>query len=68
MAKSKAKTVDKYLAELPQDQRDARAPVRQVILANLPEGYHEMVPFGMIGYVIPLKRYPVTYNSQVLQS
>ena len=56
-----------YLAELPEDRSAALAAVRQVILANLPDGYQEMMQFGMIGYVIPLERYPVTYNGQALQ-
>ena len=67
MAKSKAETVEEYLAELPEDRRAALAAVRQVILANLPDGYQEMMQFGMVGYVIPLERYPVTYNGQALQ-
>ncbi len=67
MAGSKAQTADEYLAELPEDRRDAIAIVRNVILANLPDGYQEMMQFGMIGYVIPLERYPVTYNGQALQ-
>ncbi len=67
MAKSKAETVEEYFAELPVDRRAALAAVRQVILANLPDGYQEMMQFGMIGYVIPLERYPVTYNGQALQ-
>ena len=66
MAKSKAKTVDEYLAELPEDRRAEIAIVRKVILANLPDGYQEMMQFGMIGYVVPLERYPVTYNGQPL--
>ena len=36
------------------------------MLANLPDGYQEMMQFGMIGYVVPLERYPVTYNGQPL--
>ena len=67
MAKSKAETVDGYLAELPEDRRAAISAVRQVDLENLPQGYEEMMQFGMIGYVIPLERYPVTYNGQALQ-
>ena len=53
MAKSKAETVDGYLAELPEDRRAAISAVRQVDLENLPQGYEEMMQFGMIGYVIP---------------
>jgi hypothetical protein len=67
LAKSKAETVDEYLAELPDERRAAISAVRQVVLDNLPQGYEEMMQFGMIGYVIPLERYPVTYNGQALQ-
>ena len=60
MAKSKAETVDGYLAELLEDWCAAISAVRQVVLENLPQGYEEMIQFEMIGYVIPLERYPVT--------
>ena len=66
MAKSKAETVDGYLAELPEDRRAVISAVRQVVLENLPQGYEEMMQFRMVGYVIPLERYPVTYNGQAL--
>ena len=66
MAKSKAESVDEYLAELTEDRRAALATVRQVILDNLPHGYDETMQYGMIGYVVPLERYPVTYNGQAL--
>ena len=36
---SKAKTVKQYLAELPEDRREAISAVRDVILKNLPRGY-----------------------------
>ncbi len=67
MAQSKAQTVEEYLAELPIDRREAIVAVRKVILAHLPQGYEETMQFGMIGYVIPLERYPKTYNQQALQ-
>ena len=66
LAQSKAATVDEYLAELPQDRQEAIASVREVILQHLPPGYEETMQDGMIGYVIPLKTYPVTYNGQPL--
>ena len=67
MVWSSAQTVEEYLAELAPDRREAINTVRKVILDNLPSGYEEMMQFGMIGYVIPLERYPVTYNKQALQ-
>ena len=66
MARTKAQTVSGYLAELPPDRREAIAALRRVILDHLPEGFEETMQFGMIGYVIPLERYPVTYNQQPL--
>jgi hypothetical protein len=66
LASSAARTVDEYLAELPPDRRAAIAAVRKVILGNLPKGYEETMQYGMISYVVPLKRYPVTYNKQPL--
>ena len=67
MVWSSAQTVEEYLAELAPDRREAINTVRKVILDNLPTGYEEMMQFGMISYVIPLDRYPVTYNKQALQ-
>ena len=66
MAQSKAQTVDEYLAELSDERRDAIQTVRKVVLDNLPDGYKEIMVYGMIGYVIPLEDYPVTYNGQPL--
>lgn len=40
--------------------------MRDVVLANLPEGYQESMNWGMISYEIPLERYPDTYNRQPL--
>ena len=64
--KSTAETVDKYLDELTPERRKAVSAVRDVVLANLPEGYEETMDFGMIAYVVPLSRYPKTYNGHPL--
>lgn len=66
MVSSKAATVEAYLGELPPDRREAIARVRDVVRANLPDGYQESMAFGMIGWGIPLSTYPDTYNGQPL--
>lgn len=63
---SKAKTVDDYLSELDDTRRDAISVVRTVVLENLPDGYEEMMLFGMISYVVPLSVVPDTYNKHPL--
>ena len=59
---SKAATIDQYLAELSEDRRAILSPIRDTILANLPEGYVEQMGYGMIGYVIPHSIYPPGYH------
>lgn len=66
MAQSKASTVDEYLNELPDDRKQTLSTLRSIIRKNLPDGYEEGMQFGMIGYYIPLERYPTTYNNQPL--
>lgn len=63
---SKAKTVQEYLSDLPNDRLEAIETVRYVILDNLPEGFEETMNWGMITYQVPLSRYPDTYNKQPL--
>jgi hypothetical protein len=66
MASSSAATVEGYLAELTPDRRAALEAVRGVIRQNLAPGFEEGMLFGMIGYYVPLERFPVTYNGQPL--
>ena len=66
MVTSKAQTVDEYIAELPEDRRAAVKAVRNVVRENLPDGFQEGMQSGMIGWYIPLERFPDTYNGQPL--
>lgn len=66
MASSDVSTPEEYLAELPDDRRAIVEAVRSTILDHLPAGFEEAMSFGMLGYVVPLSRYPDTYNGQPL--
>jgi hypothetical protein len=66
MVKSAATSVDDYLAALPTDRRAAITAVRDIVNANLPDGYVELVQYGMISWSVPLSRFPDTYNGQPL--
>jgi hypothetical protein len=66
MVSSTAQSPDDYIAALPPDRRDAISAVRQVIRQNLPDGFREGMQYGMIGYYVPLERFPDTYNGQPL--
>lgn len=66
MVVSAATTVDAYLKGLPEERRKVIAKVRGVVKKHLPKGYKEEMLWGMISYVIPLERYPNTYNKKPL--
>lgn len=64
--KSNATSVREYIADLPQERREAIEIVRKLILENLPDGYEETMNWGMISYEVPLSIYPDTYNGKPL--
>jgi uncharacterized protein YdhG (YjbR/CyaY superfamily) len=66
MVSSKATTPEAYLAELPPERRELVSRVRDLINANLPDGYRETMAWGMICWEIPIERYPDTYIGQPL--
>ena len=59
-------SVEDSISALPDERAAAIREVRRTILDRLPPGYREEMGFGMITYVIPLERYPVTYNGKPL--
>lgn len=63
--RSAAITPDAYLDQLPPDRRAALAAVRDVIRANLPNGYEEAMGSGMIVYGVPTTRL-ILPNKQAL--
>jgi len=66
MVSSLAKTVTKYIDELPVERKLIVKKLRSAIRKNLSSGYKEVMEFGMICYVIPLTKYPNTYNKKPL--
>lgn len=63
-----AATVNEYLAQLPEDRREALEAVRQTILARIPDGYEEVMQYGMIAYVVPHSRFPAGYHCDPRQA
>lgn len=59
---SKATTPEQYLAELPEDRREAMSKLREITLQNLPKGFEEQISYGMLGYVVPHSIYPNGYH------
>ena len=59
---AKATTPEEYMAQLPEDRKEIMSQLRSVILEKLPKGFQETMSYGMLGYVVPLERYPDGYH------
>lgn len=59
---SQANSPEEYINQVPDDRKEAVIKLRNIILKNLPEGYKEVMSYGMIGYVVPHEIYPQGYH------
>ena len=66
MAVSSAPTPEAYLDELPRERAGLVSSLRDLVNANLPDGYVERMSWGMISWEVPAERYPGTYNGRPL--
>ncbi len=57
-----AETPQEYIEKLPDDRKEIIGKLRTVLLENLPNGFEEMIIYGMIGYVVPHSLYPPGYH------
>ncbi len=60
--KVEATTVKEYIDALPEDRQKVIKKIRSVIKKNLPKGFKEVLSYKMIGYVVPLSKYPDGYH------
>ena len=58
----KATSPDDYVSQLPEERQVVITKLREVIKANLPKGFEEVISYGMIGYVVPHSLYPDGYH------
>lgn len=63
---SSAASVAEYLDDLPAERRAEIARVRDLVRANLPEGYVEAMNWGMIAWEVPMAVSGPTYNGKPL--
>jgi len=55
-------TVEEYIDLLPEDRKTSINKLRRVILDAIPNGFEEMMSYGMIGFVVPFSIYPKGYH------
>ena len=66
MARSDAATPQAYLDEQDPERRAELERLRDLVNANLPDGYVERMAWGMISWEVPLEISGRTYNKQPL--
>jgi uncharacterized protein YdhG (YjbR/CyaY superfamily) len=59
---SNASNPEQYIAELPDERKEAMSKLREIILKNIPDGFEEQMSYGMLGYVVPHSIYPAGYH------
>lgn len=59
---SDAETVEEYINQLPEDRKEAINTLRKQINDHIPEGFQEVMNYGMMGWVVPHERYPDGYH------
>lgn len=57
-----ASTVNDYVAQLPDDRREAFTKLLDVARANLPQGFEECMSYGMPTFGVPHSIYPAGYH------
>ena len=58
----KFESPEEYIAQVPEQRKAAFEALRRVVLDNLPQGFKEVISYGMLGYVVPHQIYPAGYH------
>jgi hypothetical protein len=60
--KSSSETPQEYIDSLSEERKKVMSELRKSILKNLPQGFSEVINYGMIGYVVPHAQYAKGYH------
>ena len=58
-----ANNIKEYINNIPEARKPFIKKLRDIILKNIPEGFHEELNYGMVGYVVPHDIYPAGYHA-----
>ncbi len=58
----KYKSIEEYIAEIPEDRKGPFLELKKTVQENLPSGFEECLHYNMIGYVVPHSTYPDGYH------
>ena len=62
MTKETIQTPAEYIAQLPADRQKIVEAIANTLSENLPEGFQQVMSYGMIGFVVPHSIFPDGYH------
>lgn len=58
----KYKDIEDYISNIPEERIAPFMKLKETIVSNIPDGFHECLNYGMLGYVVPHDLYPDGYH------
>ncbi|TXI95240.1 DUF1801 domain-containing protein [Chryseobacterium sp. WX] len=55
-------SIEDYISKIPEERQEAFKKLFDTVNDNLPKGFEDAVNYGMIGWVVPLAKYPAGYH------
>ncbi|QQV03299.1 MULTISPECIES: DUF1801 domain-containing protein [Chryseobacterium] len=55
-------SIEDYVSKLPEERQEVFKKLFDTIKNNLPEGFEKNISYGMIGWGVPLEKYPAGYH------
>ena len=68
MVYSAAESIEQYISELPDQRKTEVSQLLSLIRENLPDGFDEVMAWGMIVFQVPIEISGPTYNKQPLMA
>ncbi|MDV7697459.1 DUF1801 domain-containing protein [Chryseobacterium soli] len=57
-----ADSIEDYLSKIPEERHEVFKGLFDAIHDNLPDGFEQVMNYGMIGWAVPLETYPAGYH------
>lgn len=57
-----ADSIEDYLSKIPEERHEVFKGLFNAIHDNLPEGFEQVMSYGMTGWAVPLETYPAGYH------
>lgn len=57
-----ADSIQDYFSKIPEERHEVFKRLFNAIHDNLPEGFEQVMSYGMVGWAVPLETYPAGYH------